>query len=338
MVMNTKIKSLYRKHRPKQFSDVVGQEHVTKTLTNQILKDNVPHAYLFCGTRGTGKTSVAKIFAHAVNCLNFKDGKVCGTCAFCKSVAGGNLDVFEIDAASNNGVDAVRELVEKVKYPPVNSRYKVYIIDEVHMFSTAAFNALLKTLEEPPSHVIFVLATTEPHKLLPTVLSRCLRFDFRAASVSEISGVIKKVFKKEGIVASDMVVNDIATASNGSFRDGLSLAETVASYANGNITTEAVSQVLGTVDKKILEELFNAITMKDIKKIVDIVNKIFSVGRNVTAVINDFLEVIKNKFVEIGDKTAMSVYRVFSELGVNIKTATEAKSMFEGACLLCTTN
>ena len=336
--MNTKIKSLYRKHRPKQFADVVGQEHVTRTLINQIANDSVAHAYLFCGTRGTGKTSVAKIFGNAVNCLNFKDGKMCGTCAFCKSAAGGSLDVFEIDAASNNGVDAVRELVEKVKYPPINSKYKVYIVDEVHMFSSAAFNALLKTLEEPPSHVIFVLATTEPHKLLPTVLSRCLRFDFRAASVSEIAGVLKKVLKKECIVASDDVLNMIAVASCGSFRDGLSLAETVVSYADGNMTVDAVTKVLGSVDRKDLLELYNSIMMKDIKKIVSIVDNIFSVGRNASAVVADFLEVIKKQFIESGDKLAMDVYKVMAELLVNIKTATAERSMFEGACLLCTMN
>ncbi|MCL2621776.1 MAG: DNA polymerase III subunit gamma/tau, partial [Firmicutes bacterium] len=169
---------LYRKYRPLGFNDVIGQEHITKTLINQIKGNKPSHAYLFCGTRGTGKTSVAKIFARAVNCTNFDGNIACGKCAFCTGGFNLNMDVFELDAASNNGVDEIRELKEKVKYAPVNAKYKVYIVDEVHMLSTSAFNAFLKTLEEPPAHAIFILATTEPHKLPATVLSRCIRFDF----------------------------------------------------------------------------------------------------------------------------------------------------------------
>ena len=322
--METKTKSLYRTHRPRQFKDVVGQEHVTKTLMNQIANGKTTHAYLFCGTRGTGKTSVAKIFAKEVN-----GGTQC------------DLDVLELDAASNNGVDAVRELIEKVKYPPVQAKYKVYIVDEVHMFSTAAFNALLKTLEEPPLHAIFILATTEPHKLLPTVLSRCLRFDFRAASTDEIKIVLAKALKKENISAESVAIQLIAEAAGGSFRDALSLAETVASYTNGNITTEAVTKILGAVDKKILGNLFEAIKNKEPKNIRKIVNDIFAVGRNINAVIKDFLEIVKDFYIESGPGTvlgvtAMQIYRVFAELEQNIKTAADTRSMFEGACLLCT--
>lgn len=329
--------SLYRTYRPKQFSEIEGQEHVTKTLINQIVNSKINHAYLFCGSRGTGKTSVAKIFAKAVNCQSFNDGNICGKCEYCKSINGANLDIFEIDAASNNGVDAVRELIEKVKYPPVHAKYKVYIVDEVHMFSSSAFNALLKTLEEPPAHVIFILATTEPHKLLPTVLSRCLRFDFRAASLKEIECVIKKICKKEKISINDEAVQIIAAAGNGSFRDALSLTETVASYTNGEITTKDVNEVLGAVDKKVLQALLEKIINKNAEEVIKNVEKIFSVGRNINAVVRDFLQTIKTKYIETSNKEIMKYYQIFAELSVNIKTAVDAQSMFEGACLLCTT-
>jgi len=334
--MAKEIKSLYRKYRPKQFVEVVGQEHITKTLINQISGGKISHAYLFCGTRGTGKTSVAKIFGKAVNCKNFSGGTICGKCEYCKNEIENSLDVFELDAASNNGVDAVRELIEKVKYPPVYGKYKVYIIDEVHMFSNSAFNAFLKTLEEPPGHVIFILATTESHKLPPTVLSRCLRFDFKSASAKEITSVLEKVFKKENIKATDEAVELIAEAGNGSFRDALSIAETVCGYSDGVLNAETVNEVLGAVDKKILQSLIDAILNKDAKKIIGITDKIFAVGRNVNAVIKDILSILKNRYVETGDKKIMQIYKNFSEINQNIKTAADAKSMFEGVCLLCT--
>jgi len=321
--MNTKVNSLYRKHRPKKFSDVIGQEHVTKTLTNQILKKNIAHAYLFCGTRGCGKTTVAKIFAHAVNDLEYNN-------------ANNNMDIFEIDAASNNGVDSVRELIEKVKYPPVNSKYKVYIIDEVHMFSTSAFNALLKTLEEPPSYVIFILATTEPHKLPPTVLSRCLRFDFRSASVSQISELLKKTFNKENIKYTEDAVLLLAIAGQGSFRDALSLSETVASFSDNNITEQSVNQVIGSVDKNLLEKLLTSIKEKNLKSIKVIVDEVFSVGRNINSVIKDFLTVVKTHYMRSQDTKTMSIYQKFAELELSIKTATDAQHAFEGCCLLAT--
>ena len=316
-----KTKSLYRIHRPKKFADVIGQEFVVKTLANQIKNDSVAHAYLFCGTRGCGKTTVAKIFARAVN--DNKDDI--------------DLDIFELDAASNNGVDDVRDLIEKVKYPPVNAKYKVYIIDEVHMFSNSAFNALLKTLEEPPSYVIFILATTEPHKLPPTILSRCLRFDFRNASTRQIEELLEKVFKKEGIEASKDITQMIAREGKGSFRDALSIAETIASYGDKKITLESATQALGSVDNKKLKELISAIENKNLTGITDIINQIFAVGRNINSVIKDCLEIIKQRYVETKDAKLMNMYKNFAELEINIKTATDAKSMFEGTCLVCTT-
>ena len=185
--------ALYRKYRPKTFDEVVGQDHIVKTLENQIKLDKISHAYLFTGSRGTGKTSSAKIFARAINCLNPQNGSPCGKCEVCKALTDNNMDILEIDAASNNGVDEIRDLRERVKYPPVVGKYKVYIIDEVHMLSSSAFNALLKTLEEPPKYVVFILATTEVHKLPATILSRCLRFDFRLVSLEDLSALLKKI-------------------------------------------------------------------------------------------------------------------------------------------------
>lgn len=316
--MNQKITSLYRVHRPTNFSGIIGQEHITKTLTNQIKSGQVGHAYLFCGTRGTGKTSVAKIFAREVN-----EGKA------------SELDIFELDAASNNRVEDVRDIIEKVKYPPVSSKYKIYIVDEVHMFSSSAFNAFLKTLEEPPSHVIFILATTEPHKLPATILSRCMRFDFRAASEQEIQTLLSRVFKKENIKAEPEAIQLLAAAGQGSFRDALSFAETVASFCNGDITASAVTKVLGAVDKEVLKTLLDAIQKSDTNLIVSIVKNIFSIGRNTNAVIKDILEIIKQKFIATNEKKLMEIYRAFAELEITIKTAQDASSMFEGVCLLC---
>jgi len=312
--------SLYRKHRPKKFEDVVGQEFITTTLQNQIKNNNISHAYLFCGTRGSGKTTVAKIFANAVNDYKTSD-----------------IDIFEIDAASNNGVDAVRELIEKVKYPPVNAKYKVYIIDEVHMFSTAAFNALLKTLEEPPSYVIFILATTEPHKLLPTVLSRCVRFDFKSASVPQIAEVLTKVLKKENIKAEKQVIEAIAKEGRGSYRDALSIAETVSNYDDKKIEMETIIKVLGSVKKQTLENLLLFIEEKNLEKIKNTITEIFSAGINISAIIKDLLEIIKNKYVESKNKKYMEHYKLFACLEINIKTATDIQSILEGTCLLCTT-
>ncbi|MBP3582028.1 MAG: DNA polymerase III subunit gamma/tau, partial [Clostridia bacterium] len=213
--------ALYRKYRPRTFEEVIGQDHIVKTLVNQIKLDKISHAYLFTGSRGTGKTSTAKIFAKAINCADSKNGSPCGKCEVCKSLDGANIDVLEIDAASNNGVDEIRDLREKVKYPPVVGKYKVYIIDEVHMLSTSAFNALLKTLEEPPAHTVFILATTEVHKLPATILSRCLRFDYKLVSLEDLSNLLKSILKAENVTFDEQAINIIARAGEGSVRDTL---------------------------------------------------------------------------------------------------------------------
>ena len=219
--------ALYRKYRPEIFDDVIGQDHIVNTLRNQILRDKVSHAYLFTGTRGTGKTTTAKIFARAVNCPEAKkhNGNPCGECAVCSDRGSANLDIIEMDAASNNGVDYARDIREKVQYPPVNGKYKVYIIDEVHMLSVGAFNALLKTLEEPPSHAMFILCTTEVHKIPATILSRCMRFDFRLVPTPVLAEHIAKIYDKEGKKYDKEAVSAIAQAGEGSVRDSVSIAD-----------------------------------------------------------------------------------------------------------------
>ena len=227
--------ALYRKYRPNTFDGLIGQEHIVKTLVNQIENDRLGHAYLFTGTRGTGKTSAAKIFAKAINCLNPKNGSPCGECECCRAISNpSNIDVIEIDAASNNGVNEIRDLREKVQYPPVSCKYKVYIIDEVHMLTGAAFNALLKTLEEPPKHAVFILATTEVHKIPATILSRCMRFDFRLISNEKIASLISKIYDEQDKDYEKEAVYAIAKAGEGSIRDALSIADTAISFGTVN--------------------------------------------------------------------------------------------------------
>ena len=280
--------TLYRKYRPKTFEEVVGQEHITKTLANQILAGKLSHAYLFTGSRGVGKTSVAKIFAKAVNCENNHTGSPCGQCEVCKKLENdGDVNVIEIDAASNNKVDDVREIREKVKFAPIGSKYKVYIIDEVHMLSDSAFNALLKTLEEPPEYVIFILATTEVHKLPATILSRCVRFDFRLVSVQNLAKHLSTVFEKEGIECDNDALKVIATAGEGSVRDTLSIADCINAYCNGNITKEDALKVLGTTDYDLLIEYFDKLHAKDIGGILELINAIDASGKNLPVFAKD---------------------------------------------------
>lgn len=280
--------TLYRKYRPKNFEDVVGQEHITKTLANQILAGKISHAYLFTGSRGVGKTSVAKIFAKAVNCVGSTTGSPCGQCEVCKKLErDDDINVVEIDAASNNKVDDIREIREKVKFAPIGSKYKVYIIDEVHMLSESAFNALLKTLEEPPEYVIFILATTEVHKLPATILSRCVRFDFRLVSVSDLEKHLARVFEKEGIECDADALKVIATAGEGSVRDTLSIVDCINAYCNGNITKEDALRILGTTDYDLLITYFDKLSDKDIGGILELINDIETLGKNLPVFAKD---------------------------------------------------
>jgi len=290
--------ALYRKYRPKTFEDVIGQEHITKTLQNQIIGGHVGHAYLFTGTRGTGKTSVAKIFAKSVNCLTPVHGSACGLCENCKRLEQENdINIIEMDAASNNKVDDIRQIREKVKFMPVGAKYKVYIVDEVHMLSDSAFNALLKTLEEPPAHVIFILATTEVHKLPQTILSRCVRFDFRLVSVDELVKHLAKVFDKENIKYDLESLKIIASAGEGSVRDTLSIADSIASFAQGEIDKEKTLSVLGTTDHDLIINFFDQIQEKNVGGILELIDKIEKEGKNLAVFSKDLSKHSRNLLV-----------------------------------------
>ncbi len=282
---------LYRNFRPKTFDEVVEQEHIVTTLRNQIINNSFGHAYLFCGTRGTGKTSIAKIFARAVNCQNPQNGDACGKCPACLSNQNGdNLDIVEIDAASNNRVDEIRDLREKIGYLPSVNKYKVYIVDEVHMLTDSAFNALLKTLEEPPQHAIFVLATTEPHKLPATILSRCMRFDFKLVSEKGLANHLKNVFSKSGIKSDGESLKLIASAGQGSVRDTLSVAEMVSAYSNNNITYAKTLECLGKTDSKTVLSILNAISTKNAKELLTMMETIKADGKNFSVLVNDIIK------------------------------------------------
>ena len=272
--------ALYRKHRPQTFDEIVGQRAVVTALKNQVKYGQIGHAYLFCGTRGTGKTSTAKVFARAVNCLHPVDGNPCNECELCREGETG-FNVIEIDAASNNGVDNIRDLREEVQYTPSQGKYKVYIIDEVHMLSTAAFNALLKTLEEPPEHAIFILATTDPQKVLPTIVSRCQRYDFRRITTEDIFAQLRRVSDAEGIQAEDAALSYIAGLSDGAMRDALSILDQChAYYIDRPITLADVEEVLGAVDERIFAEMTEALIRKDVAALLDGVGKVFDTGRD----------------------------------------------------------
>jgi len=286
--------ALYRKYRPKTFDEVIGQDHIVKTLVNQIKLDKISHAYLFTGSRGTGKTSTAKIFAKAINCTNSKNGSPCLECEVCKGLEGTNIDVLEIDAASNNGVDEIRDLREKVKYPPVVGKYKVYIIDEVHMLSTSAFNALLKTLEEPPKHTVFILATTEVHKLPATILSRCLRFDFRLVSLEKLSSLVKKILTEEKISFDDAAINAIARAGEGSVRDTLSIADRCVSFAGDNLSYESVISVLGVSEREVLISLADKIFAKKTGEALSLLDKVLSKGKSPLVFASDLISYFRD--------------------------------------------
>ena len=356
--------ALYRKFRPNEFEDVKGQDAIVRTLKNQIEADRIGHAYLFCGTRGTGKTTVAKIFAKAVNCEHPIDGSPCGECAVCKAIAAGNsMNVIEIDAASNNGVDNIREIREEVAYRPTEGRYKVYIIDEVHMLSIGAFNALLKTLEEPPEYVIFILATTEAHKIPVTILSRCQRYDFKRISIETISARLQELIDKEGWDVEEKAVRYIARMGDGSMRDALSLLDQCAAFYIGQkLTYDHVLEVLGAVDTEVFSRLLRKILDRDVHSVIEIVDELVMQGRELSQLSADFTWYLRNLLLVrssddmedvldvssenlarlkeeaqmIEDDALIRYIRVFSDLTSQLKYSTQKRVMLEVALIkLC---
>lgn len=336
--------AFYRTFRPTAFDEVVRQEHIVRILRNQIESDKIGHAYLFCGPRGTGKTTLAKIFARAINCQSPVNGSPCGKCATCRALASGAaLDISEIDAASNNGVDEMRDLREKVQYPPVNGRYKVYIIDEVHMLTQSAFNAVLKTLEEPPAHAVFILATTEPQKIPATILSRCMRFDFKLIPQSDLEQLIKSVFDRTGKEYEEEAVAAIARAGNGSARDSLSIADMCASYSQGKLTYDDVNAVLGKADFQAIGEIASAIVSRNAGEALTLCEQVLSTGKGVGVLLRDLLSYFNSlaiaKMCRGSDKILNLPAEKYAALkavadgadGHSILRATEILSSTEGA-------
>lgn len=357
--------ALYRKWRPTSFEEVRGQDHIVKTLKNQINSGRIGHAYLFCGTRGTGKTSIAKIFARAVNCEHPVDGSPCGECSMCRQIAeGASLNVVEIDAASNNGVENIRDIREQVQYPPTDGRYRVYIIDEVHMLSIGAFNALLKTLEEPPSYVIFILATTEVHKIPITILSRCQRYDFKRISIDTIAGRLAELTQAEQIDVDDRALRYVARAADGSMRDALSLLDQCVAFHFGEkLTYDNVLEVLGAVDNRVFSKLFQAVLASDTKACIREIEEMIIQGRDLSQLVNDFvwymrnlliakttdepgdmldmseenLAVLKEEAAGVDTETLMRYIRIFSELSGQPRYASQKRILVEIAFIKLTT-
>jgi len=311
--------ALYRRYRPARFDDFVGQEAIIKTLRSQVMSGRIAHAYLFCGTRGTGKTSTAKVFARAVNCESPDRGEPCGACAACRALsAESSLDILEIDAASNNGVDEIRDLREKVKYPPQSGRYRVYIIDEVHMLSQGAFNALLKTLEEPPSYVVFILATTEPQKLPATILSRCQRFDFGRIPSHQIVDRLRVALEEGGLSAEEAALARIARAAEGGMRDAWSIMDMCLGYAQEGgkgLTEELVLQVLGAADKRFLFEFADMLIGADAPGALGMIDKMMRAGREVQVFVRDVSGHLRNLMLAdvCGEEHAAQLLEVTQE-------------------------
>lgn len=325
--------ALYRKFRPAEFEDVKGQDHIITTLRNQIKAERIGHAYLFCGTRGTGKTTVAKIFAKAVNCEHPVDGSPCGECEMCRSIAAGtSMNVIEIDAASNNGVDNIREIREEVSYRPTSGRYKVYIIDEVHMLSIGAFNALLKTLEEPPEYVIFILATTEAHKIPITILSRCQRYDFKRITIDTIAARLQNLMEKEQIEVEERAIRYVAKAADGSMRDALSLLDQcIAFYLGQKLTYEHVLEVLGAVDTEVFSRLLREIIAQDVVRVLQTVEELVMQGRELSQLAADFTWYLRNLLLVKASDNLEDVLDVSAE---NLMQLKEEAQMIESEILL----
>lgn len=289
--------ALYRKYRPTNFDEVVGQTHIIQTLKNAIIQNRIAHAYLFCGPRGTGKTSIAKIFAKTLNCTNSQDAP-CGVCENCKMAANGSHpDIIEIDAASNNGVDEVRNLIDKVKYAPMQEKYKIYIIDEVHMMTSGAFNALLKTIEEPPAHVIFIFATTEPNKVLPTIISRCQRFDFNKVSMHDIKYRLSVVCKNEGIEIDENGLTLIAQLADGGMRDALSILDQCVAYCSSHIDVDDIRKIYGVVTSEDIGKLFYSVYKKDVDSFVKDIQKYSDMGMDIKRLTADFIHMLKDSLI-----------------------------------------
>ena len=356
--------ALYRKFRPTEFDDVKGQDHIATTLQNQIKTDRIGHAYLFTGTRGTGKTTVAKIFAKAVNCESPVDGSPCGKCAMCQAIAAGNsMNVIEIDAASNNGVGNIRDIIEEVTYPPTEGKYKVYIIDEVHMLSIGAFNALLKTLEEPPSYVIFILATTEVHKIPITILSRCQRYDFHRISIDTIADRLTDLMQQENIDVEEKAIRYIAKAGDGSMRDALSLLDQcIAFYIGQTLTYDNVLKVLGAIDTEVFSQLLRNVISGNITGAIGMLEQQVVAGRDLGQFVVDFtwymrnllllkssgdfedtleissdnLALLKEEAQMIEAESLMRYIHIFSELSNDIKYSNQKRVLIEIALIkLC---
>ena len=290
--------AIYRKWRPQVFEDIIGQSHITKTLKNQIMNDKISHAYLFCGTRGTGKTTAAKVFAKAVNCINPQDGSPCNECEICRGIQDGSImDVTEIDAASNNSVDNIRDLREDVNYVATRTKYRVYIIDEVHMLTTGAFNALLKTLEEPPAHVIFILATTEVHKIPETILSRCQRFDFKRITPSDIIVRMKEIATADGINITEDAYAILAQMADGSMRDGLSILERCVSACGTNIDRDSVTSVLGITKSSLLFELCDAVISCNSKAVLSLIDMVCRDGKDLNVFCDSLIKHFRDLLV-----------------------------------------
>lgn len=351
--------ALYREFRPKNFDEVIGQDYVIKTLKNQIKTNRLTHAYLFCGPRGTGKTSTAKIFAKAVNCTHSTDGNPCGLCAECVALSEPNTDIIEIDAASNNRVEEIRDLREKVNFPPLIGKYKVYIIDEVHMLTESAFNALLKTLEEPPKHVIFILATTEIHKLPATILSRCTRFDFKLLDVNTLSTHLKNVFDKRNITYDEKSLYLIAKAGEGSVRDMLSIADSVASFCDNKIDYQSAEKVIGLSNRENIKNILLSIANNDINNLFMSIKAAIGAGKNIQVLCKEMADFIKNlimikvgvtdytvldilpgdfnKYAEIANlfnvNYLKSAFSKFAKIELDLKYSLNPENLFESACL-----